>query len=199
MIVLKNTGKFLQTIKACTKSKSSLIFKHLVGTIFMKIKGKVMFKKILLLSALLFSVNASAANYLDTQYGQDGVEVHLLKAKVSNNVLTISFMVENTTGAKVKFQSMVAASVNYTSADKKYPILKDANGKWLASTITYDESNSKNSLFTSKDSPYTYHYTQLEDKNKRVGWIKFEAPQDSDWPIEVTLPGVSPFTIEKPQ
>jgi len=158
-----------------------------------------MFKKILLLSAMLFSINASAANYLDTQYGQDGVEVHLLKTKVTNNVLTISFMVENTTGSKVEFKSMVAASVNYTSADKKYPILKDADGKWLASTITYDEGNSTNSLFTAKESPYTYHFIKLNDKNKRVGWVKFEAPQDGEWPIEVTLPGVSPFTIEKPQ
>lgn len=157
-----------------------------------------MFKKLLLLSMFLFTVNSHAAEYLDTQYGQDGIEVHLLKAKISNNVLTVSFMVENTTGAKVEFNSMVVSNVNYTSSDKKYPVLKDVDGKWLASTITYDESNSTNSLFTWKKSPYQYHYIKLANKNKRVGWVKFEAPQDGNWPIELALPGVTPFTIEKP-
>jgi len=157
-----------------------------------------MFKKILLLTAMIVAANVNAANYLDTQYGQDGVEVHLLKAKVTNSVLTVSFMVENTTGAEVKLESMVVGSVNYTSSDKKYPVLKDANGKWLASTITYDKGNSYNSLFTSKESPDDYHYIKLGDKNKRVGWVKFEAPQEGGWPIEVALPGVTPFTIEKP-
>jgi len=157
-----------------------------------------MFKKILLLTSLIITNGASAATYLDTQYGQDGVEVHLLKTKVTNNVLTVSFMVENTTGSKVEFKSMVVANVNYTSSEKKYPVLKDADDKWLASTITYEKSNSVGSLFTAKESPYPYHYVRLDDKNKRIGWIKFEAPQDDGWPIEVALPGVSPFTIEKP-
>lgn len=34
---------------------------------------------------------------------------------------------------------------------------------------------------------------------KQVGWIKFEAPGDADWPIDLSLPGVSPFTIDKPE
>lgn len=157
-----------------------------------------MFNKILLVIGMTLASTANATNYLDTQYGQDGVEVHLLKAKVTNSVLTMSFMVENTTGEKVEFKSMVVEAVNYTSSDKKYPVLKDAEGKWLASTITYDEGNSQDSLFTAKQSPYQYHYVRLGDKKKRVGWVKFEAPQEGGWPIEAALPGVSPFTIEKP-
>lgn len=155
-------------------------------------------KTIVLVSLFLTSSHTFAANYLDTQYGQDGIEVHLLKATVTNNVLTVSFMVENTTGTEVELKSMVIANTNYTSADKKYPVLKDADGKWLASTITYDASHSHSSLFTSKESPFRYHYISLKDKKKRVGWVKFEAPQEGGWPIEVALPGVSPFTIEKP-
>ena len=157
-----------------------------------------MFKKTLIILSFLFTVNTQAANYLDTQYGQDGVEVHLLKAKVTNDVLTVSFMVENTSGAKVEFKSMVIGNVNYTSADKKYPVLKDADNKWLASTITYEDTNSNDSLFTAKESAYQYHYIRLADGKKRVGWVKFEAPKEGGWPIEVALPGVSPFTIEQP-
>lgn len=156
-----------------------------------------MLKKILIVSMFIFVANVNAA-FLDTQYGQDGVEVHLLKTQVTNNVLTVSFMVDNSSGSTVEFNSMVIASVNYTSADKKYPVLKDANDKWLASTITYDESSSNESLFTSKESPFAYHYVRLLEGNKRIGWVKFEAPQEGGWPIEVAFPGVSPFTIEKP-
>jgi len=158
-----------------------------------------MFKNIfLIISLLLISINSYADNYLDTQFGQDGVEVHLLKVKTSNNVLTISIMIENTTGDKLKFISMVVADANYTSADKKYPVLKDANGKWLASTITYEEKNADGALFTNKESPFEYHTMKFKKDQKHVGWLKFEAPSDDNWPIELALPGVSPFTIEKP-
>lgn len=161
-------------------------------------KENTMFKKVVIISLLAFLYPAYAANYLDTQYGQDGIEVHLLKAKVANKVLTVSFMFENSSEEEIKFRSMVIANANYTSTENKYPVLKDVNGKWLASTITYDEKASYNSLFTHKESPEEYHHIRFKPGNKRVGWVKFEAPSEDAWPIEVTLPGVSPFTIEKP-
>ena len=157
-----------------------------------------MLKKILLITLLALSANVHAVVYLDTQFAQDGVEVHLIKVNVANKVLTVAFMVENSTGNQVKFNSMVVGNANYTSSDRKYPVLKDANGKWLASTITYSNSGSTNALFTSKASPQSNHYLYLGNKSKRVGWVKFQAPEDNNWPIEVTLPGVSPFTINKP-
>lgn len=160
---------------------------------------KAVFKYLVSLTSLFILMPAAlAATYLDTQYGQDGIEVHLLKAKTANGVLTVSFMVENSSDTDIKFESMVISNANYTSTDKKYPVLRDANDKWLASTITYDDKGSSFALFTHKDSPTQYHFVRFKPKNKRVGWAKFEAPSEDAWPIELTLPGVSPFTIEKP-
>lgn len=150
----------------------------------------------------LFLIPSShAVKALDTQYAQDGIEVHLLKANVSHGVLTTSFMFENTSESAVIFESMVVSGAHYTTADKKYPVLKDTNGKWLASTITYNEkpSGSSRALFTNRDNPSNAHTIRFDGGAKRVGWVKFEAPTDDAWPIELTLPGVSPFTIEKPE
>jgi len=154
----------------------------------------------LLLSLFIITAfqQSFAADYLDTQFGQDGIEVHLLKAKNSNNVLTVSFMFENSTGKSVTLTSLVITDANYTSSDKKFPVLKDANDKWLASTVTYEKGSAKDALFTYSESPNHNHTLYFNDGSKRVAWLKFESPSDEDWPIELTLPGVSPFTIEKP-
>ena len=156
---------------------------------------KNMFIFIIMVSSLFTSTFAD--DYIDTQYGPDGIEVHLLKVSEANNVLTVSFMLDNTSGDKVKFVSMAIENVLYTTTDTKYPVLKDVDGKYLASTITYDEGAVNGFIFAVHASQYKS--LSLKDGAKKVGWIKFEAPNADDWPIEVSLPGVSPFTIEKPE
>ena len=166
----------------------------------MKQSTKPMIKNYLLFFGMFaFAISVNAQNYLDTQYGQDGIEVHLLKANVTNKVLTVSFMFDNSTGAEVKMSSMPITNVNYTTADKKYPPLQDAEGKWLVSDVTYIKGNTSqtDSMFTTAEGS-SNHRLDIDDGKKKVGWIKFEAPSDTDWPIEVALPGVTPFTIEKP-
>lgn len=157
-----------------------------------------MLKRMFIVLFCLISFNAQSAKYQDTQYGPDGVEVHLLKANVANNILTFTFMVDNSTENKVSFPSMVAANVNYTTKDKKFPVLQDTEDKWLASTITYKKHGFSATLFTFHTSPYTNHYIKMKKNQKVVGWVKFEAPKDDEWPIEVSLPGIGPFTIERP-
>ena len=161
-----------------------------------------MFKKIIFIALLVQSSLLAANNFLDTQYGQDGVEVHLLKAKVTNNVLTIAFMVDNSTEKTVRLHAMPVQDVHYTTKDKKYTALKDTEGKWLASTITYGSNRTRisNILFSASEEGHGgNHEMYMSKKEKRIGWVKFEAPADDQWPIEVTLPGVTPFAIEKPQ
>ena len=29
--------------------------------------------------------------------------------------------------------------------------------------------------------------------------MKFEKPNDADWPLDLSLPGVTPFTLQKPE
>ena len=52
------------------------------------------------------------------------------------------------------------------------------------------------SLFRTPDIDQNEIYFSKEER--QVGWVKFEAPADADWPIDLSLPGVSPFTISQP-
>ncbi len=152
-------------------------------------------KKIVFAAAVAFAAPAMAQQFLDTQYGPNGVEVHLLKASVANDVLTIAFMLDNTTGESQRVMSLGIADVVYTTADTKFPVLRDVNDQYLASTITY-EKNADQFIFAAV--PDDENTLSLSKGERQVGWVKFEAPDASEWPIEVSLPGVSPFTISQP-
>ena len=156
-----------------------------------------MFKKILLISVLIFSVSAHSADYLDTQYGENGMEVHVMKVTFNKNIMTIIFTVENTSDEETSYLSFPIEQVYFNTGNKKYPVIKDANSKWLASTISY--SSTKRDIFTdSLDSNSLYTF-KLMSRGKKVGWMKFEKPQDIDWPLDLSFPGVTPFTLNKPQ
>lgn len=152
-------------------------------------------KKILFAAFLSFAGPAVADDFMDTQYGPNGWEVHLLRATVANDVLTVAFMIENTGSSADDIDSMDVTEVAYTTSDKKFPVLTDANGEYLASTITYQQNEDGN-LFRGPDIDQTTFYFSKGDR--QVGWVKFEAPGDADWPIDLSLPGVSPFIIAKP-
>lgn len=154
-----------------------------------------MMKKLLLAAAIAFASPAMSQSFLDTQYGPNGVEVHLLKASVANEVLTVAFMLENTTGDAQTLLSMGITEVAYTTTDTKFPVLRDVNDQFLASTITYEENADEFIFAAVADNENTI---RLSKDERQVGWVKFEAPDASEWPIEVSLPGVSPFTINQP-
>lgn len=156
-----------------------------------------MFKKILLISTLLFSANAHSADYLDTQYGENGLEVNIMKVTFNKNIMTVVFSVENTTDEESVNSAFPIKQVYYNTGDKKYPVIKDAKDHWLASTIAY--STSKTDIFADQLNISQYYTFKLKPKGKKIGWMKFEAPQESDWPLDLNFPGVTPFTINKPQ
>jgi len=155
-----------------------------------------MFKKILLIATLLFTANAHSADYFDTQYGEDGMEVHIMKVTFNKNIMTIVFAVENTSDEEITYKEFPIKQVYVNTGDKKYPIIKDAKGDWLASTVGY---NADNNIFADRkdfSSSYTF---KIKSKGKKIGWMKFEKPQDADWPLDLNFPGVTPFTLNKPQ
>ena len=159
------------------------------------VRIKAMMKRLILAAAIASASPAMSQQFLDTQYGPNGVEVHLLKASVANEVLTVAFMLENTTGSRQSLISLGITEVAYTTADTKFPVLRDVNDQYLASTITY-EKNADQFIFAAvADDENTI---SLDEEERQVGWVKFEAPDASEWPIEVSLPGVSPFTISQP-
>ena len=160
-------------------------------------KLKTIIKQMLVISAGLFSTIAYSADYLDTQYGQDGLEVHIMKTKINKNIMTVIFAIENTNDTDGEYFALPIPQVFYNTNDKKYPVLKDADGKWLASTIGY--SSSDFDIFLSSNYTSKNHTFELAAGKKKIGWVKFEAPQDSDWPLDLQFPSVTPFTLDKPE
>jgi len=132
-------------------------------------------KKLLTAAFLTCAGPTFADDFLDTQYGPFGWEVHLLRATIANDVLTIAFMIENTGSSAESMDSMDVSEVAYT---------------------TSDEQNEDGNLFRAPGISQNAIYFSKEER--QVGWVKFEAPGDADWPIDLSLPGVSPFTIANP-
>ena len=152
-------------------------------------------KHLFLFLLLALPLTSVSAEYLDTQYTTGGLETHLLKASVSNGVLTIAFMVENPTDEKVELTPPFNPNqVEYVAGDKRYPALKDANDQWMLSP--FGSTIRGTELFSEKTG--TYYYGRFKAEAKIVAGVKFEAPDDDAWPIDLALPQTSPFTIENP-
>jgi|GEM_PF-6286625 len=110
--------------------------------------------------------------------------------------MTVIFEIENTSDAEVKFPTMFIEDVYFNTKDKKYPVLKDTEGKFLATTITYDFGK-KGYIFN--DEATLNSYLELDGSAKKIGWVKFQAPAAAEWPLELSMPGVTPFLLNKPQ
>lgn len=141
---------------------------------------------IVALSLLAFVQSAFALDAIDTQYGPNGMPVHLLKAKVNNGVLTVSIMYENNTGGYFHMKRPALKEINYVAGSKKYPVLKDANGDWLASPVHGDK-------LLRKDVGDDFLFGA---DSKVVVWFKFPAPPEGTTSVEISVPGVSPFTAD---
>ena len=87
------------------------------------------------LGLLMFSQFAYAFDSLDTQIGQEGMSVHLIKLNVGNGVLTASVLFDNDTDKSFYMERPDINEIHYVAGTKKYPVLKDANGDWLASPV----------------------------------------------------------------
>jgi hypothetical protein len=112
-----------------------------------------------------------------------------MKAKVSNGVLTVSILYDNDndTEGRVDIERPDLNEIHYVAGSKKYPVLKDANGDWLASPV-----HDKDKLLVAN--VVKVHSTKKG--TKVVVWFKFPAPPEGTTSIEISLPGVSPFTAE---
>jgi hypothetical protein len=168
-----------------------------------------------LLSVLLLTVQpAPAGQVLDEQYGPDGAKVELVKAKIRNGVLTLAVRyihpwVEEKQKPKKQRDSDVSyqdidikfkiGDVFYVAEGKRYHVLKDKEGNWLAAPVAGDyiggpmdedalqelmEKNKVPALLITK-----YHPIQ-------VLWFKFPAPPEGVDEIEFQIPEVSPFDVE---
>ncbi len=141
------------------------------------------------LMAALFLLPGSifaAPSVLQTQYGPDGLEVDLLSAKVSGDVLSVSMMVRNPNDSGSADVLFAIEDVNYIDNIKsqKYSVLKDEKGKWLAAPISEMKRGDEKLFGTS---------VHLYKGKKTVLWYKFPAPPEGVSKIQINIPEFSPF------
>ncbi len=141
------------------------------------------------LMAALFLLPGSifaAPSVLQTQYGPDGLEIDLLSAKVSGDVLSVSMMVRNPNDSGGTRVTFAIEDVNYIDNIKsqKYSVLKDEKGKWLAAPLS-ELKRGKEKLFGTS--------IYLSKGARNVLWYKFPAPPEGVSKIQINIPEFSPF------
>ncbi|PIE82959.1 MAG: hypothetical protein CSA09_03985 [Candidatus Contendobacter odensis] len=130
-----------------------------------------------------------AQTALQTQYGPDGVEVDLVRAKIGGKVLSVVFAFRNTgsSSADVTYKIEDVHYIDNTES-KKYQVLKDEKGAWLAGPIDYSKKFIKN-----KWERYPTTHIYLSEGKKKIVWYKFPAPPENVTKIQINLPEISPF------
>ncbi len=119
-----------------------------------------------------------AQTVIQTQPGSDGVVVDLNKVAVTGDVLTVQLSVKAPTDDS-KMVNMVASQINLIddATAQRYSILKDNEGKYLASP-----------MFTS-----TRVGENVLQGSTSIFWFKFPAPPATSKTVSINLPGVAPF------
>jgi hypothetical protein len=125
-------------------------------------------------AAVCFS-SVYAVESLQTQYGSNGLEVDLVRAKKSGQVLTIvfSFRASNKDVSGFLVNTEEVSCVDNVES-KKYHVLKDEKGEFLSSI--------GNRI-----------HAFIAAGNNKIIWFKFPLPPETSKEIQINLPGVSPF------
>lgn len=144
-----------------------------------------MLKRLLIAGLLFFTSPALLAQSLQTQYHNSGAEVHVLKAHVADAVLTVVVRYQNTTGAKIE-ENYPVAEVYYIdpAENKKYSVLKDENGKWIANPVN------NHGLIGTVGRDWGL---EIEAGSASVLWFKFPAPASGHDTVNLVIPNITPF------
>ncbi len=131
---------------------------------------------------LAFSGFANASPpVLQTQYGPDGIEVDLIRCKVSDKVLSVAFLVRSTAEDASVTVDLNVDEVHYVANNKKYQVLKDDKGKWLSGPKNRNDGSTHLYMASPKKS------------DSKIVWYKFPAPPEEVTKIQINLDGISPF------
>ena len=143
-----------------------------------------MLRKILCLMLALW-ISPAGAEPLQTQYHSNGSEASALKASISNQVLTVVIRYNNTSGAEMR-ESYPIEEVYYIDPgeNKKYHVLKDENGKWIANPV----SNHGRIGVVGRDWDM-----KIKADAKAVVWFKFPEPASGANTINLVIPNLTPF------
>lgn len=117
----------------------------------------------------------AAAAVIQSQPGPDGAQLDLLKAAVTGDILTVTLRCSSEESINSESFRVSDISVIDDATSQRISVLKDNDGKWLASNVA------GTSLMT--------------DCTRKPGilWMKFPAPPATSKTISINLPEVAPF------
>jgi hypothetical protein len=115
------------------------------------------------------------------------VEVDLLKAKVQEGILTVTLAYRNTGKEDAQLKEIAIDDVYFISETekKKYLVLKDSKGDWIAAPVARGKIATETGFGTN---PIT-----VAPGSKAIVWFKFPAPPDNVATVNLVVPDVMPF------
>jgi hypothetical protein len=125
---------------------------------------------------------AYAAEPIQSSFGTDGtLEFDVVKAKVTDNVLTIAIKIRNDSGSGVRFEGVIDNTYYIVKSEsKKYHVLRDSSGKWLADPLKYGANSA-------------WYDMRINGGGTGLIWMKFPAPPESETTVDLSVHKVVPF------
>jgi flagellar basal body L-ring protein FlgH len=117
----------------------------------------------------------AAAAVIQSQPGPGGSQVDLLKAAVTGDILTVTLRCSSSERINSESFRVSDISVIDDATSQRISVLKDNEGKWMASNVSGDNLG-----------------TSCEQKPGII-WAKFPAPPATSKTISINLPEVAPF------
>lgn len=116
-----------------------------------------------------------AQTVLQSQPGPDGSQVDLIKVAVTGDILTVTLRCSSSDRVNSESFKVQDISVIDDATAQRIAVLKDNEGKWLASNVSGDYISTDCTL------------------QPGVIWAKFAAPSAGAKTVSVNLPKVAPF------
>ncbi|OGQ07011.1 MAG: hypothetical protein A3G32_07390 [Deltaproteobacteria bacterium RIFCSPLOWO2_12_FULL_40_28] len=131
---------------------------------------------------------AQPQNTMITQMGTDGTyEVDAKQAKISDSILTLVLSYRNTSPNLIKITPYKVDEVYYIDGkeQKKYHVLKDEKGEWIASPVARGMIAVEETIAASG--------LEIPQAGQKMVWFKFPAPPATTNEININIPGILPF------
>ncbi|WP_317107937.1 hypothetical protein [Chroococcidiopsis sp. SAG 2025] len=125
----------------------------------------------------------SKSKAIQTRSGPEGLEVDLVRAGITGKIFTVELLYRNPNSEYISNVEMPIQQVSYIddATAKRYGVLKDESGQYLASPLgKRDKTIVDLGGFSSV-------------KKSKVAWFKFPAPPAGTKTVSINIPDVGPY------
>jgi hypothetical protein len=140
----------------------------------------------LILALPLLLGSAGRVEAIQTQTTDGNVEVGVMKVVADQGILTVQLVYHNTSNVDLGIKYPVSEVYYIDEKErKKYPVLKDSHGEWVAAPTAYGSIATQHG--------WGVEALPLQAGGKVIVWFKFPAPPASTTKINLIVPNLLPF------